>query len=81
MNGKETARFPTADGLAAQERRLAAANRRIRAANVSLYAGLAGGAAGIGIYLFATATRSWWVAALILLLPLIGVSRLIIRRL
>jgi len=77
-------RFPDARGLAAQQTRLAAARRRIRAANVSLYAGLLAGAAGVGIYFFAAPTRSWWLAPLILLLPLlggIGVSRLIIRRL
>jgi hypothetical protein len=77
-------RFPDARGLAAQQARLAAARRRIRAANVSLYAGFLAGAGGAGAYVFGAPSVSWWVAALIFLLPFlagIGVSRHIVRRL
>jgi hypothetical protein len=82
MNGRETTRFHDARGLVAHEAHLATAHRRIRAANVALYTGFVTGAGGAYAYVFFAPTASWWVAALIFLLPFlggIGVSRRIVR--
>ena len=84
MNGRERVRWPAPGQLAAREACLAAALRRVRVANVSLYVGFLAGAGGTGAYVFVAPTVSWWVAALIFLLPFlggIGVSRRIVRRL
>ena len=84
MSVRVTAWFPTPEERAALEVRLGAARLLLRAANVSLYVGLLAGAGGLGVYLVAAPARSWWVAAPILLLPLlggIGLSRHFVRRL
>ena len=84
MSVRFRARFPTPEERVALEARLAAARRRLRVANISLYVGFLAGAGGLGGYLAAASARRWWVAALILVLPLLAgifVSRRIVRNL
>jgi hypothetical protein len=79
---KVEARLASPEERAALEMRLAAASRRARTANALLYFGLLVGGVGFGAYLAAAPMPSWWVAALILLLPFltgIGLARQVIR--